>query len=162
MSTATDTRRIAYHRSHQAAVTIKARILDAIQAAGPHGLTDHELSTMLKLLSDSSRSQRVALRREGLVADSGRRRPSPRGLPSIVWIATNPQVLATDPIRRAPPAEMPQSDHGPGVRPAVAVRRVREGRCSWCGSRDFHHLPNGVQLCANCYPPPKPSPRNDL
>jgi hypothetical protein len=80
------TSRAAARRIGQHAGTVAHRVVNAIRAAGQYGKTDHELAADLHLLGDTVRSRRVRLRDEGAVVDSGRRRPSPRGCASVVWV----------------------------------------------------------------------------
>jgi DNA-binding transcriptional ArsR family regulator len=51
----------------------------------PGGLTDFELSDLTGLAQTSVGKRRGELRDAGLVADSGKRRPSPSGCAAIVW-----------------------------------------------------------------------------
>lgn len=65
--------------------SIEKRVLAFFIERGEQGATDHELSERLGVLLDTVRSRRCSLRDSGLLMDSGRRRPSPRGYPSRVW-----------------------------------------------------------------------------
>ena len=93
----TDTQRKARQYVAPAAGKIKARVLEAIRAAGSHGLTDHEIAERLGAYETTSRSKRVELRDEGEILDSGRRRRGPRGVGMIVWIAKQTKQQAGGP-----------------------------------------------------------------
>jgi hypothetical protein len=71
--------------------THRERALNALVTVGGHGMTDFELAEALGLQQTSAGKRRGELRDAGLVADSGRRRPSPSGSSAIVWVATNPK-----------------------------------------------------------------------
>jgi len=60
----------------------RAKLLGVMREAGPHGLTDAEAGERLGLPGDSLRPIRVALVAEGLVEDSGQRRPTGRVKPA--------------------------------------------------------------------------------
>lgn len=51
----------------------------------PAGLTDFELAAIVKLKQTSCGVRRSELVHAGLIEDSGLRRPSDTGTPSIVW-----------------------------------------------------------------------------
>lgn len=53
--------------------------------AHPEGLTDFELAELTGLAQTSVGKRRGELRDKGFVVDTGKRRPSPSGSPSIVW-----------------------------------------------------------------------------
>jgi hypothetical protein len=55
----------------------------------PDGLTDFELSEISKIQQNSIGKRRGELVAAGLVRDSGKRRPSWTGSPSIVWVVTD-------------------------------------------------------------------------
>jgi hypothetical protein len=58
-----------------------------MQAAGPDGRTDDELVVLLPDDHPGSvAKRRCDLVRDGEVVDSGRRRPTRRGIDAIVWI----------------------------------------------------------------------------
>ena len=63
-------------------------VLNAIRSAGAFGMTQTELLAKLPGYSYSSITARPsALKRKGLVIDSGLRRPSPNGRNQIVLVA---------------------------------------------------------------------------
>lgn len=62
----------------------QARVLDAHRAR-PDGLTDFELAAVVGLKQTSCGVRRAELTKAGLIEDSGLRRPSDTGTPSIVW-----------------------------------------------------------------------------
>ena len=66
---------------------MRERVLAFLAGCGPVGATDQELASGLEMLSDSCRARRCELRDRGEILDSGRRRPSPSGRASTVWIA---------------------------------------------------------------------------
>jgi hypothetical protein len=53
------------------------------------GLTDQEIQTYTKLTGDSVRPRRGALVKDGLVKDSGHKRGTWMGNPSVVWTLTD-------------------------------------------------------------------------
>jgi DNA-binding transcriptional ArsR family regulator len=66
--------------------THRARVLATLRAHRD-GLTDFELADLLGLQQTSAGKRRGELRDQGLVIDSGRRRPAPSGSLAIVWRA---------------------------------------------------------------------------
>jgi hypothetical protein len=73
--------------SHQAAaldrVTLRARVHSVLERC-PEGLTDFEITAMLGM--DLADKPTCGKRREECGAiDTGRRRPSPKGNPCVVW-----------------------------------------------------------------------------
>lgn len=54
-----------------------------------NGATDEEGQSLLDLSGDSYRPIRVTLTKHGLVADSGRRRPTTNGRSAVVWVITH-------------------------------------------------------------------------
>lgn len=87
--------RIAGHAAKQ-----RADVLAVIVKAGSFGATDAEIESATGIRAQSVSPRRGELRALGLVADSGRRRPTPRGRPAAVWVAATPGTLAPT----APPA----------------------------------------------------------
>jgi hypothetical protein len=75
--------RIAGHAAKQ-----RADVLAVIVKAGRFGATDAEVETATGIRAQSVSPRRGELRALGLVVDSGRRRPTPRGRPAAVWVAT--------------------------------------------------------------------------
>ena len=66
-------------------------VLQAIQAAGLGGLTDEEIQRDTRLGANTARPRRHELSNpkhgDPWIVDSGQRRPTSTGSPSIVWIA---------------------------------------------------------------------------
>lgn len=50
------------------------------------GSTDYEMKLVLHFTESSARKRRQELRDDGLIIDSGRRRPTNTGYPAIVWV----------------------------------------------------------------------------
>jgi hypothetical protein len=82
-----DTSRSAAEAIADVAHTFKAKVLDAIQKAGLHGMTDEECARQLLLDPNTQRPRRVKLVEEKLVVDSGQRRKTLGGRNAIVWVA---------------------------------------------------------------------------
>jgi hypothetical protein len=76
--------RIASHASAQ-----RAAILAVIVRAGALGATDAEIEAATGIRAQSVSPRRGELRRMGLIVNSGRRRPTPRGRPAAVWVTPN-------------------------------------------------------------------------
>lgn len=55
--------------------------------AHPEGLTDFELAELTGIAQTSVGKRRLELLRDGLVENTGKRRPSPSGSAAIVWKA---------------------------------------------------------------------------
>jgi hypothetical protein len=70
------------------------RLVLAIHAANPDGLTDFELAEIADRAQTSLGVRRGELRDHGLIVNSGLRRPSPSGSPSIVWWLTEAGLRA--------------------------------------------------------------------
>lgn len=66
-------------------VTDRQRALLAHQAH-PDGLTDFELAELMGRQQTSAGKRRGELAAQGLIRDSGRRRPAPSGAKAIVWV----------------------------------------------------------------------------
>lgn len=60
----------------------------AVHKAHPRGLTDHEMSAMIRGLQTSYGKRRGELRDMGMIEDSHERRPAPSGSSAIVWRIT--------------------------------------------------------------------------
>lgn len=80
--------------AHQAAAahpttraTDRDRALAALRAAGPDGLTDHELGDRIGRIQTSAGKRRHELMVAGLVEWTGTTRLSPSGSPARVWRA---------------------------------------------------------------------------
>jgi hypothetical protein len=73
--------------SHQAAaldrVTLRARVHSVLERC-PEGLTDHEITAMLGM-DDRDKGSCGKRRQECGAIDTGRRRPSPKGVACVVW-----------------------------------------------------------------------------
>ena len=82
-----DTSRSAAEAIADVAHTFKAKVLDAIQKAGAHGMTDEECARKLLLDPNTQRPRRVKLVEEKLVVDSGQRRKTLGGRNAIVWVS---------------------------------------------------------------------------
>lgn len=68
------------------AATLRARCLEALRAHAD-GLTDFELAAHVGSQQTSAGKRRGELVAQGLVRNSGNRRPSPSGAAAIVWRA---------------------------------------------------------------------------
>ncbi|MEJ5151220.1 hypothetical protein [Comamonas sp. MYb396] len=82
-----DTSRSAAEAIADGAHTFKAKVLDAIQKAGVHGMTDEECAHKLMIGPNTQRPRRVKLVEEKLVVDSGQRRKTLGGRNAIVWVS---------------------------------------------------------------------------
>jgi predicted transcriptional regulator len=86
-------RRNASDTSIEAAISLdvtklEGLVLQAIRSAGPNGMTQTELLAQFPGFSYSSITARPsALKRKGLIKDSGRRRPSVAGRSQAVLVA---------------------------------------------------------------------------
>lgn len=76
--------RIAGHAPKQL-----ADVLAVIVKAGAFGATDAEIEIATGMRAQSVSPRRGDLRKRGLIVDSGRRRPTPRGRPAAVWVTPN-------------------------------------------------------------------------
>jgi hypothetical protein len=65
--------------------TQRRRVLDALREVHPRGLTDEDLQARLGMAANTERPRRVELVRDGWAEDSGDRRDTAGGSPSIVW-----------------------------------------------------------------------------
>ncbi|MCC6321080.1 MAG: hypothetical protein IT438_06535 [Phycisphaerales bacterium] len=77
-------RRIAGHAAAQ-----RAAVLAVIVKSGAFGATDAEIESVTGIRAQSVSPRRGELHKLGLIVDSGRRRPTPRGRPAAVWVTTN-------------------------------------------------------------------------
>lgn len=66
--------------------TKRRAVYDLIDAAGYDGLTDKEIEAVTGGSHESISACRCSLSKDGHVADSGERRPTPSGNPAIVWV----------------------------------------------------------------------------
>jgi hypothetical protein len=67
--------------------TLRRKVYDMILIHADFGATDYELQARLDLTGNTERPRRKELQERGLIHDSGRRRPTPSGRDSIVWVA---------------------------------------------------------------------------
>lgn len=79
---------LAAQKASVNAATLRARCLETLRAH-PAGLTDFELADVIGSQQTSAGKRRGELVAQGLVCNSGLRRPSPSGSPSIVWKAVH-------------------------------------------------------------------------
>lgn len=75
----------------------RGEVLAVIVKAGPFGATDAEIEAATGIRAQSVSQRRGELRSLGLIVDSWRRRPTPRGRPAAVWVTPN----------HAPPGDEP-------------------------------------------------------
>lgn len=68
--------------------TPRHRVLTAIWASMPGGITDQELEHELGLARPTPGNRRGELVAGGWVEDSGRRRSTTKGKPAVVWVLT--------------------------------------------------------------------------
>lgn len=104
------------------------RVLAAIVAKGDCGLTDFEVACELVMPQDTARARRNELMNDGLVVDSGERRPSPTGRDMTVWTA-------------AAVADRHGPDHGARDHQARAVDRPGQTVCRTCGCEEYVDVP---------------------
>lgn len=97
-----DTSRDAAVLALETAETLRDRCLQALRAAGEHGLTDFETAAIVGRQQTSTGKRRLELERAGLVAPRlvidpktlaliPDRRPTPSGATAIVWVAVEHQ-----------------------------------------------------------------------
>lgn len=65
----------------------RADVLAVIVNAGAFGATDAEIETATGIRAQSVSPRRGELRTQGVIVDSARRRPTPRGRQAVVWVA---------------------------------------------------------------------------
>lgn len=83
-----DTSKTAADRAAPTAGTIRAQVYDYIRTCGSGGRTDNEIELGLKMLRQTVCARRRELVLSGHIVDSGRRRKTQTGRPSVVWIAS--------------------------------------------------------------------------
>ena len=83
------TSRVAADRIAGHAKDLRARVLAFIVEQGPHGATDDEGETALRIKCQTYTPRRGELVALGLVVDSGRRRNTASGRPAAVWVTPN-------------------------------------------------------------------------
>lgn len=71
------------------AETLRARVLEYIEAQGQFGATDSEIQSALVMEGNTERPRRQELQTQGLIRDSGQTRATASGRQAVVWIATN-------------------------------------------------------------------------
>lgn len=81
------TSQIAAQRVLPRTGTKRKELFDLIQGAGARGLCDHEIEQITGWHTNTSRSTRNSLMRDGWIMDSKQRRNTPQGNGAIVWIA---------------------------------------------------------------------------
>ena len=91
------TSRAASRRIQGDAGNLSGRVLAALHAADPLGLTDAELQDRLGLCGDTERPRRCKLVAEGVVVNSGATRPTPSGRSATVWVLAQPAHQKTIP-----------------------------------------------------------------
>lgn len=84
-----DTSREAARKFTAQSGTARRRVFDALHAAGGDGMTDEELQRHLGMGGNTERPRRIELVDAGMVADSGRRRPTNSDSRGIVWTVTS-------------------------------------------------------------------------
>lgn len=82
----TDTERAAAIAIMPKAGTGRGKVLEAIAANEPYGLTDFEIHIRTGLLLYTAAPRRNELRDDGWIVDSGHRRKLPTGVKAVVWI----------------------------------------------------------------------------
>jgi len=82
----TDTSIAAAERVRPRAGTMRAIVLDAIEAAGPEGATIDEIAQRTGLLTQTVCGRIAELKRDGWIQKTQRRRPTRTGSEAIVWI----------------------------------------------------------------------------
>jgi len=166
-----ETRRQARGRITPFAHDQRGAVLAFVRGQGRRGAIDQEITEATGICPDSARARRVELAQAGEVVDCGRRRATRSGRPAIVWAtpehATGPAEAADHPATRSaartsrpavePAAEVAAAD-GLEFRPgetllAARLRWRREGRCYWCGHRDWLVCEDGRRVCRRCHPP---------
>jgi hypothetical protein len=81
-------------RALPASGTRRRAIYDAVLSAAHAGMTDKELEVTLAGDHEAVSGSRNGLMNDGWIVDSGLTRPTPKGNPSIVWIAAEFAVSA--------------------------------------------------------------------
>jgi len=71
---------------------LQATVFNALKAAGGRGLTDEEGYTRTRMADNTWRPRRGELVINGLVEDSGHRRPTKSGRKAIVWVLRVPRT----------------------------------------------------------------------
>jgi len=78
-------RRAARLQIREKLSALEAKVLNAIAAAGPEGLIDHEIAEVCELLESTARARRVCLMWRGLIVATGERRKTPSGRSAAAW-----------------------------------------------------------------------------
>jgi hypothetical protein len=74
-------------KASKGAASLRARCHEALIAAGARGLNDFELAEAVGSIQTSVGVRRGELVKAGLVVSAGKKRLSPHGSPSMVWVA---------------------------------------------------------------------------
>ncbi len=72
--------------------TLRARILEFLQARKLHGATDEEICNRFDLNPSTARPRRIELVQAGFVHDGGERRRVNSGRQATVWVATGTEA----------------------------------------------------------------------
>lgn len=99
----TKTTSLAAHASIKGkAAKIRIQVLRKLHAAGVAGMIDEELVAAMGGMKGSTvRTRRSELTDDGLVRDSGNRRPTSSGRLAIVWVTADHFFVHTPPIPAA-------------------------------------------------------------
>lgn len=90
------TSEVAARRIAGSAAKQRAEVLRVIVEAGAHGATDADVEIATGFRAQSVSPRRGELRQLGMIFDSGRRRPTPRGRPAAVWVASTASSITPD------------------------------------------------------------------
>lgn len=71
--------------------TLRKSMFRQVQLRGEKGYTDDELETVLGKSHQSVSAARNGLMQDGLLVDSGEKRPTRYGFDAIVWVTNKPQ-----------------------------------------------------------------------
>lgn len=124
-----DTRAAARPTESQAAGD-RQRVLDLLIGRGAEGATDQEAAEVLGIPQDTARARRVELRDKGLVADSGRRRPSSTGHGMRVWMIATAAAIGAAGERVSNGASRASSSQAAMAPGPGAERSTRPGHFS--------------------------------
>ena len=80
-----DTSRDAAKRIVPHLARLETLVYEAIRAAGPEGLCDHEIEAQTGLIHQTASARRRELVLKGMVVDSGNRRGTPTGRMAKAW-----------------------------------------------------------------------------
>lgn len=85
-----------------AAPNARRRVFDLLERVRG-GLTDEEIQEALHMSANTERPRRIELERAGVVADSGRQRPTRAGMAAVIWTVTGQPYPTQWPKRRRKP-----------------------------------------------------------